>query len=72
MRRYKFEEYRREIKENYFRNFSELEPKRFVSRRPRKEEDLAFLIKMAKWRFENWIKTGKLKIIGERKYRLEA
>ncbi|MBI5416969.1 hypothetical protein HZA55_03335 [Candidatus Poribacteria bacterium] len=70
MRKYKFDEYKNEIKKNYFKNFTELEPKKTVSRRPRKKEDLAILMKMAKWKFDDWIKTGKLTIIGERKYKL--
>lgn len=72
MRKYKFEKYKSKIKENYFKNFVELEPKKTVSRRLRKEEDLSILLKMAKWRFDDWIKTGKLKIVGERKYKLEV
>ncbi|MFH1259978.1 MAG: hypothetical protein ABII74_09275 [Elusimicrobiota bacterium] len=71
MRKYNFEEYKKQLKIKYYRNFELLETERTISRRPRKEEDIKLLIAMSQARRKHWLETGKLKIIGERKYRLE-
>ncbi len=71
MRKYKFEEYRKEIKKKIYEEFEKFESKKSVSRRPRKKEDMDLLLEIAKLRRKKWLDTGKLKIIGNRKYKFE-
>lgn len=71
MRKYNFEQYKADIKEKYYKNFEKLERSKTAASRPGKEEDINILIEMAKSRREKWLESGKLKILGERNYKLE-
>lgn len=71
MRKYNFEQFKRQIKDTYYSNFRQLEPMRKASRRPRKAEDMEILLKMMLWRKEKWLQTGKLVELGPRRYRLK-
>lgn len=70
MRKYKFEEFQKELKKRYYANFSSLEPGRLPGRRERKQEDLDILLKMMIARKKRWLETGKLVDLGPRKYKL--
>lgn len=70
MRKYNYEEYRKELKERYYLNFSSLAPSRSPGRRKRKQEDLDILLEMMIARKKRWLETGKLVELGPRKYRL--
>lgn len=71
MREYVFEKYKRQKKDKYYQYFKELEPEPIISicRRPRRKEDKELLLKLAKFRLKNWIKSGKLVIINDRKFK---
>ncbi len=68
MRKYKFEEFQKELKKRYYANFSSLAPERLPARRKRKQEDLDILLEMMIARKKRWLKTGKLVDLGPRKY----
>lgn len=70
MRKYNYEEYKKELKEKYYLNFSSLAPIRSSGRRKRKKEDLDILLEMMIARKKRWVETGKLVDLGARKYRL--
>lgn len=70
MRKYNFEEYRKDIKNKFYKNFEMFESKKTISRRHRKKEDMDLLLEMAKLRRNKRLETGKLKIIGDRKYKI--
>ena len=70
MRKYNYEEFRKELKEKFYQNFSRLEPIRSSGRRKRKKEDLNVLLEYMLARKKRWIETGKLVELGARKYRL--
>jgi hypothetical protein len=70
MRKYNYEEYRKELKERYYLNFNRLAPVRSSGRRKRKQEDLDILLEMMIARKKRWLKTRKLVELGPRKYKL--
>ena len=70
MRKYNFEEYRKELKARYYLNFSRLTPTRSAGRRRRMKEDLDVLLGMMLARKKRWLATGKLVELGARKFRL--
>lgn len=72
MRKYNFEEHKKEIKKRYYENFEKLEPRRMPSRRKRKKEDLDILLEMMIARKKRWLETGKLVELGQRKYILRV
>lgn len=46
-------------------------PETMISHHSSKKDDFTISLEMSKRRYEDWIKTGKLKIVGERKYKIE-
>jgi hypothetical protein len=70
MRKYNFEEYRKELKGRYYSNFKRLEPGRSPGRRQRKKEDLDLLLGMMLVKKKKWLAEGKLVDLGVRKYKL--
>lgn len=70
MRKYKFEEFQKELKKRYYANFSSLEPGKLPGRRERRQEDLDILLEMMILRNKKWLKSGKLVELGARKYKL--
>lgn len=48
----------------------EIRGKRLPRRMPRRKEDTDALIKLDILRMKAWVKSGKLEILGPRKYRL--
>lgn len=45
---------------------------RLPRRRPRKKDDMDALIKLDILRMKAWLKSGKLEVLGPRKYRLNV
>ncbi|MBI5555731.1 MAG: hypothetical protein HY920_07785 [Elusimicrobia bacterium] len=70
MRKYKYEEFQKELKKRYYANFGSLEPGRLPGRRERRQEDLDLLLEMIILRNRKWLESGKLVELGPRKYKL--
>lgn len=71
MKRYDYDSFVREKKERFFALQARLGKKRQGSSRPREESERKYLILRDKNRWQNWIKSGKLKEIAPRTWRIK-
>jgi len=71
MKRYNYDTFVREKKEKYFALRAKLERKHLPRSRPRENDERNFLILRDRKRWQNWIKTGKLKELAPRCWRIK-